>query len=234
MSLRGLDSGEATRMPAYGGAGQTSVWYTEASQPSPWEVISSYNGNSLGVQTSNKYCGTTAFLIHRVGDNILAMRRHFSGAPFTESYLGIMVFFDRAITTDFLYLTDSSGTNSIRLKIDSNYNILVYAGAGAGTLKATIASGWGSNAWHSIQLHQATATNTLEIKLDNGSTVNCSGTAMAAWYYIIIGKPEFGANGHDVYFDCIVVNDPSGTTNNTWPGSQKIQQHFGRTQTTDH
>jgi hypothetical protein len=222
MALIGFDSGEATRYPTYGPA--AVGWSSAANQPSKWERWGDeYGIAKSGVQTTTRYSGTTAFLVYTGAGWKSAMRRTFPDAPFSETYQSFMVLTDTLASRVIFALTDVSQVISTRIVMDASFQILVYAGAGAGTLKATIATGWSTSQWHNIQLHINTATNTLEIKLDNGATTDCSGTAMNPWYYLVIGN-AYTAGGADssLYFDCIQVNNTSGSVNNSWPGSPKI------------
>lgn len=224
MALRGFDSGEATQFPTYGNA--PLGWSTAANQPSKWERYSNYSSiGRSGVQSSVRYSGTSAFLVRidTLNGYRSAMRRTFASAPFSNTFLSLMFLTDSLTSSTILALTNDAEAISARIVMDASFNILVYAGTGAGTLKATIPTGWSSNQWHNIQLHIDTTTNTLEIKLDNGATINCSGTAMNPWYFLVIGNAYEDANVSNKYYDCIQVNDPSGSVNNSWPGSPLIQ-----------
>jgi len=233
VALIGFDSGEATRYPSYQTLYTDGSWYSIANQPSAWQVYRLLaNGitASAGFQTTTKFYGTTAARIgstYSAGGSSLAigMRRTFANAPFSETYIAFVFNVDSLVARDILALTAAAGTVSVRLAIDGSGQLLVYAGAGAGTLKATIATGWSANAWHSIQLHQKTATNTLEVKIDGGATIDCSGTAMLPWSFILIGNPLnaiSNTNALNCYYDSLTVNDNTGSYNNTWPGSPRI------------
>jgi hypothetical protein len=222
MALIGFDSGEATRYPTLTAIGG-DAWLKTSNQPSPWELYGSNASNCFaGIVTSPVYSGSTAFKVECGGGQHCGMRRSF-GSAHAETFIAFM-FQTNALygTHDLFILTDASMNVSMRLQTNSSGNILVYAGPGSGTLKATIAAAWSPNSWHSIQIHQRTSDSTLEIKLDNGTTTDCSGTAMSNWYYLILGSPISGGAGDASYYDCLTINDQSGSTNNSWPGSPKI------------
>ena len=223
MALIGFDSGEATRYPTY--AGVAGSWYSVAGQPSPWQIESNNGANGAGVQAGVVYSGTTAFQVLIAGGTCtVGMRRSFAGAPFSESFISLMYQTDANTDKDFFALADAANALSVRLALDRSGRILVYAGTGAGTLKATITTGWSAGTWHSIQIHQNTATNTLELKLDDGNSIDCSGTTMLPWYYLVLGMPfnASGVSANNSYFDCIQVNNALGSVNNSWPGSPAI------------
>jgi hypothetical protein len=219
MALLIFDSGEATRYPSYT-TGPGNVWAKRTNQPSRWEIYGQ-NG-SMGVQTSTVYSGTTAFRCLSALNNRAALRRSVPGAPISESWISFMFQTDLEVAKDIFALFTDSMELSMRVSIDANMQILVYAGAGA-VLKQTIPTGWGTNEWHQIRIHQKTGDHTLEIRLDENPLVDCSNTPMAAWYYLTIGNyAENPASSSSLYYDCIQVNDATGSLNNSWPGSPSI------------
>jgi hypothetical protein len=224
MALLGFDSGEATRFPtfAYGG---TSGWVKIADQPSAWDSfrISRYGDPGVtgsGIQEALSYSGSTALRVYALnGYGCAAMRRSFQGAPFSESYLSLLFQVD-TLDKDIVALLTNAIAVSVKVAIDATGQILVYADT---TLKQTIPTGWVANEWHQVSIHQKTSTDTLEIKLDSGATIDCSGTTMPPWYYLMIGSPTpWWPTAGNVYVDCIQLNDASGSINNSWPGSPKI------------
>lgn len=220
MALLGFDSGEATRYPTYT-TNPTAGWVKIANQPSQWEVNLIYTDNGAGgagVQTTTKYSGTTAFRVTGyTGSNWGAMRRTFSAAALSESYVSLMFTVD-SLSKDILTLSDAAMATQVRVYMSATGQILVYAGA---TLKQTITTGWAANEWHSLQVHHKVSDNTLEVKLD-GVLTDCSGTTTAAWFYLTLGRSSAWTLAGSVYADCIQVNDVSGSVNNSWPGSPKI------------
>lgn len=223
MALRGLDSGEATRFPTYAAPGIALLaWAKRANQPSKWELYTNDATTVAGFQTTGAYTGTTVARLrtNSTAARSIAMRRTF-GAALASSYTSIMVNVSQLESYRLLELWSAAGTTSVRIMINALGQILIYAGTGA-TLKATIAAGWAANEWHQIRIHQDTATNTLEVKLDNNALVDCSGTAMLAWQYLVLGTTTTLGIDLSWYFDCIQINDTTGSVNNSWPGTPRI------------
>jgi len=220
MALKVFDSGEATRYPTYA-TGDTGGWTKIANQPSKWQIWTTRADTGAGVQTTVKYSGTTAYRILTAPNTacIAALRRTLGPTALPECYLSVMVQFSTLTTCDILQLMSSAAATSVKITRNAASQLLVYAGA---TLKKTIDTDWGGNEWHKIQLHLKTSTNTLEIILDDGSIIDCSGTAMADAYYLLLGALTYAGAVTNMYYDCIQVNDPSGSVNNSWPTSPLI------------
>ena len=219
--LRGIDSGEATRYPTYTARNTSSSWIKVADQPSRWEINSNHNSAAAGVITSSPYTGTTLYRVHQAsgGGGYSKMRRHFGGSM-SEVYASIM-FRTSLLTSQILFeFRDSSYALSVRVMQDDLGRILVYAGT-TPTLKKTIVTGWAANEWHQIRVHMKTSGSVLEVKLDSGSTEDCSGTPMASFYYLQLCGSTIGATT-DTDFDCLQVNDVSGSLNNSWPDTPRI------------
>jgi len=220
MALKGLDSGEATRFPTF--AGRTQTWGKVANQPSAWEVYgTNASYSSMGVSTSDPYTGTTHFRVACTHVSFLsAMRRSF-GADFSETYLSFMFKFDSLQATPFFYLYTSSMTIVVRLNVDANGNLLVYAGS-VPTLMATIPAGITGGQWYNIKLRVKSGTpGTLQVRFEDGAPVDCSGTNMLDWRYLLLGSPVIGST-FAANYDCIQVNDTTGSINNSWPTSPRI------------
>jgi len=221
MALKGFHSGEDTRFPSYATRNTSSSWTKVANQPSRWEVRSNHDFAAMGIDTNLAYTGTTSVRVHSAagGGGFCQMRRHF-GATFTESYLSLMFQVSLLQSRILFTLTDSGGNIAVRVMSDDLGRILVYAGTTL-TLKKTIVTGWGASEWHQIRMHMKPSTSTLEIKLDGGNTVDCSGTTFGNWYYIQLCGTVV-ANSDDVWFDCFQVNDTTGSVNNSWPDTPRI------------
>jgi len=221
MALKGLDSGEATRFPIYT-ARTAGSWTKPVHEPSAWQVISSNSGySSEGVATTDPYHGNTHFRVQCTNAaHTAAMRREF-GADFSETYLAFHVKFDSLTNAPFFFLRTSADAIAVRLNIDSTGNLLVYAGT-TPTLKRTIATAITPNNWHHIELHvKAAVSGTLEIKLDSGAALDCSGTNMSAWRLLEFGNHPTTSILY-AQMDSLQVNDTTGTVNNSWPGTPRI------------
>ena len=220
MAVKIFDSGESTRFPSYT-LRTCTPWTKPANQPTPWEIK---NGNcSNGVDSTFINNGSVSL---RCTNGALArasrMRRSIPGAPLSDVYVSFIFLAELipASSTDFFSMTDAAENLVVRLNLDAAGQILVYAGT-APTLKATIAAGIVSNTWYHISLHVVAGTpGTLEFKLSDGVPVDCSGTNMAAWTYLVIGNLTAVGSGWD--FQNIQVNDTTGTVNNSWPGNPII------------
>lgn len=222
MALIAFDSGEATRYPTYASISNISAFYTVANQPSPWQVFALGNNNLAGFQTATTYSGTTAMRVNNGwSDQRCAVRREF-GVDFTESYISLMFRVDVSSTKTIVRFLSSAGTQTAQVQIDTLQRILLYAGT---TLKVTTVTGWATNQWHQIRLHIDTATNTLEMILDDGSIIDGSGTVMVPWRYIHHGlssSNETVAATTNLYIDCFQLNDATGSINNSWPDVPRI------------
>lgn len=226
MALIGFDSGEATRYPTYTGYRTNSLWITVADQPSNWQIYSNTNGTVnmpyIGVSPTNPYSGTTRLITAAFIDSkIVGLRRHF-GASYAECYISFMVYFSVMAVRDFFAIWTSAGAQSVRLDTDATGAVKVYAGTGAGTLKATIAAGLTTATWYNIKIHLKTSTNTLEVDVNDAGIVDCSGTAMGDAYYVVLGSMITGGTNWSQSYDCIQFNDTTGSVNNSWPGNPKI------------
>lgn len=231
MALLGFDSGEATRFPHFAYYNTDSAWIQIANQPSPWQIkTDNETSGSAGVyehitDVPDPPFGSTAFqtLTYNSGSRT-AMRRTFTDTPLSESFISFWFASGfGTIDREFFTLTDASGTISVQLRLDSSGNILVFAGA-TPTLVGTIPAGFsgGASTWHLIQLHQKVSTNTLELKVDGSGVIDCSGTSMLPWSFIVLGN--ITTTWSHIYRSCftaIQINDPTGSTNNSWPGTSK-------------
>lgn len=222
MALKGFHSGEDTRYPTFATLGTTNAWHKVANQPSRFELFGNVTSVAAGITTAAQFTGTTAYRLTTGGttSRAVAMRRHF-GTTFSEAYTSIMFKVSALGALNLFDLRTSADQLVVRIATNATGQILVYAGTGA-TLKATITTGWAANEWHQIRLHTKTSTNTLEIKLDGGATVDCSGTAMLDWYYLVLGTTTTINQNVEWLFDCLQVNDASGSLNNSWPGAPRI------------
>lgn len=219
MALRILDSGEATRFPSFAARSTSGAWAKVPNQPSKWECLSGSALAQMGIDTSDPFTGSTHFRLLTTGAQTNAMRRS-CGADLAESWVSIMIKPTSLIAQTFLTLFTSASAISVRLDFDAAGQLLTYAGT-TPTLKATIPSVIAGGAWTQIRLHQKTSSNTLEIMLEDGSIVDCSGTAMGDWRYICIGHPST-TNISEVRFDNVQANDANGSVNNSWPGTPRI------------
>lgn len=228
-----FDSGEATRFPTYTNNVYAS-WQKVANQPSTWEVlqiaVGSHPANGIGVSLLNPYSGSTSFraLCSDVVNN--AMRRTLHATQHSEIYLSFMVYFSSlgvATAHDFFAIRDSAFSIVAQLRMNNAGQLLVYAGT-TPTLMQTIASGIAAGEWHQIALHikaGSSSTAVLEVRIDNNTPIDCSGSAMNNAYFVSLGQISVvpgGSLASDQYIDCIQVNDTSGTANNSWPGSPVI------------
>lgn len=225
MSLKGFDSGEATRFPTFAERTTSSTWTKVTNQPSAWSVISSSANSAQGVAQLDPFTGVTHFRIQHAATGALsAMRRAFSAAALSEAYLSFMVKpISQAIGRPFFSLTTSAGAIVVRLNFDNNcQNILVYVGT-TPTLKATIPIA-GAGQWYNVKLHTKVAGDIVDIRINDGADVACHGTAHQAWLYVVLGDfASVNAPGSHNY-DCIQVNDVAGTINNSWPGTPQIPE----------
>ena len=158
------------------------------------------------------------------------MRRTAADGTWSETYTSFMVNFVTIGANpahDFFSLTNSSMAISMQLRIDSTGNLTVYAGT-TPTLKQTIVISAATNTWHRITIHLKSGTavtGVLEVSVDEGTPVDCSGTIMASWYYLVLGQITVAPGGSiqsDQCYDCIQVNDTTGVINNSWPTNPKI------------
>jgi hypothetical protein len=220
MAVIAFDSGETTRFPTFALRNLTT-WTKVANQPSLWEIK---NWNCLnGVDTTFINNGSVSLRCTSAGTTRQSrMRRSIKAATHSDDYVSFIFLAENlpATSCDFFSLTTATEALVVRLNLNSAGDILVYAGT-TPTLKATIAAGVVSNTWYHISMHVVAGTpGTLVIRFQDGADVDCSGTDMSPWYYLVIGNLASVTSGWD--FQNIQVNDTTGTVNNSWPGNPII------------
>lgn len=161
--------------------------------------------------------------------NTMLLRKDFGTATSnTELYFGLAMRVPALGTSEFLvaYTDDPSVyTNRLALRLNANGAVEV---ARSGTLIASSTPGIISvNTWHYYEVYfkPADSNGRAVVYVDGVQVIDFTGDTTAEKQYINawqISGVETNSTRPPTAFDDIVVNDPNGTTNNTFPGMVRL------------
>jgi len=192
------------------------------------DVCSSY-GSTATISASHPRTGTYALCIDDYSGDEYAIFD--LGANKTEIYFGIGVYLVGGAYAYALFeLIDSGGTTQVSFVADSNTQLLkVYRGTGNDTLLdsgGTISLNQHKYIEAHVVIHDSSGV--LTVKVDGVQVINYSGDVCNGGTANIrsfrIGYPTAGIVGTAyAHYDDFVVNDTTGSYNNSWTGRGGIE-----------
>lgn len=119
--------------------------------------------------------------------------------------------------TDGLTMTKTENTNYLRFAVNAgNYN----------TALSLVSGTW---YWVEIRIVRSATVGVLQVRIDGNLDIdeeNINTGAGTPAYCRWVAKDDNGSDGHLSYVDDLVINDASGSADNTWPGDIKLEPEY--------
>lgn len=156
----------------------------------------------------------------------------FLGITGTEVYVGFGFYMaaNPGPQTAMFYLYDASQLTLLRIQVQATTGKLMLINRTSGTdvTVGTTASALSTGAWHYIEMHllKSATVGVAQLRVDgtlviDGQNLNTSGRGTPTLISFANDSSASGTTA-DFYWDDAVVNDTSGSLNNSWPGNSKI------------